>query len=276
MRYFRLTLQYLFKMGKDLRFPVLFLFAFPSAAAIGYYFPITGYINWFADFSVNSFTSYGNMWLSLISRDSLQLAILFIGYILLMMSLSVITTLIIRSMRTGTFQLKNVFGLINENFIPGFFVATVFFISLITFHSLACLFLFLWQKIFHLALALTLSVATVLILLTLLLLCMATQALWMPLMAYYGKSPFKAMTVSIVKSRGKTAQLISFYSIIFAIILGFGLLGTLVKNIWAAWMLNTVSYALSMVLLSTLGVVTFFDIEGITREDLVKRPYLRR
>lgn len=277
MRYFRQTLQYLFAFDKGIRFIKLLLIALPAAAAIGYYFPITGYLEWFASFTENGFATYGEMWLQLVSKDSLQLLILIAGYILLIAAISAICTLIMRSIRLGKFQFKSIFFLINENVFPGFFIATFLLVSLLSYHSLICLFLFLWQKVLLKTAALIVSIITMLLGLTLLMLAYSTQALWLPIMAYYGVRSGKALGLSISKGRAHIPQLFMCYMFLLMVVLGLGLLCMLIRSAWyVTWIINSLSYAFAIVYIVTLSMVSFFDIEGIPREDLAKKPYLWR
>jgi hypothetical protein len=46
--------------------------------------------------------------------------------------------------------------------------------------------------------------------------------------------------------------------------------------LYISWIINTLNYAIATVFFVVLSILSYFDIEGITREDLVKRPYLRR
>ena len=141
MKYISLTLQYLFKLDNGKRFLALFLFALPPGLVLSYYFPITGYLDWFVNYSGN-YASYSDLWLSLVERDTLKIGLLILGYILVIFSVSAITTLTVRSARIGKFQVKSVFYLINENFFSVFLSYDRFFDKLDSFSILALPFLF--------------------------------------------------------------------------------------------------------------------------------------
>ncbi|MGI6523189.1 MAG: hypothetical protein ACOX2Y_04850 [Christensenellales bacterium] len=129
MKYLFLTLQYLFRLDSGKRFLALLLIALPPCILLAYFFPITGYFEWFFNYS-GDYGSYSALWLSLAQRDSLGLGFLVLGYILLVLSVSAITTAVARSVRIGKFQLKNFLYLINENFFPSFYTITFFIIAL--------------------------------------------------------------------------------------------------------------------------------------------------
>lgn len=276
MKYIYLTLQYLFKLDKGKRFLFLMLFALPPCLALAYFFPITGYFDWFISYTGN-YTSYPELWLSLMNRNSLQIGLLILGYILLVISISAITTIIIRSLRIGKFQVKSLFYLINENFFPALYLITFFIISLILFQSLICLFLFLWQTLPGITLGFILSIAITLIGLVLMTLGYSNMVLWLPIMSINGLRPLPALGTSYSKNNTTKKSVFVAYLLAIVFVLMMGYLSYTFKNAWyLSWIINAISYAFMTIYFSTLSILAFFDIEGITREDLVKRPYLRR
>lgn len=276
MKYIFLTLQYLFRLDNGKRFIYLLLFALPACLVIAYYFPITGYFEWFFNYT-GDYTSYTQLWLSLLERDTLKIGILFAGYILLILSVSTIVTTVIRSLRIGKFQIKSIFYLMNENFFPALYLMTFFILSLLLFQSIICLFLFLWQNLESFLLSYLLSLSFTIICLIGVAFIYSGLTLWLPIMSINGLKPFKAMGVSYTKSHKARWQLFVAVIIPLAVIIAIGFISFLFRNIWyISWALNALNYAFSTVYFTSLAILSYFEIENITREDLVKRPYLRR
>lgn len=276
MKYIYLTLQYLFRIDKGKRFLSLLLFAIPSCLVLAYYFPITGYFEWFMHYT-GDYSSYSDLWMSLVERDSLRLGLLFLGYVLLIFSVSAITTLTIRSVRIGKFQIKSPFYLINENFFPSFYLMTFFIVSLVIVQSLVCLFLFLWQTLPGYILGYILSIAIMLISLFLATFLYSGMCLWLPLMSINGLKPFKALGITFSKTHEQKKHLYIAFLFAIAITLLLGFIAFIFREIWyVKWLINTLNYTMATVYFTVLTILAYFDIEGIAREDLIKRPYLRR
>lgn len=276
MKYIKLTLQYLFQLDKGKRFFTLFLLALPSCFVLAYYFPITAYYDWFVNYAGN-FASYGQLWLSLWNRDTLQIGILILGYCLLVLSVASMTTIISRSVRIGKFQLKSLFYLVNENFFPSFYAITFFIIAFLVLQSLLCLFLYLSQTIFNFLVGYISSIFFTLIVLFLGIMIFSTMIIWLPIMSFNGLKPFKALPIAYRKTRFDGKQI--FLAYLFMVIIGIflGALSFVFNNIFILCLLtNTISYTLITVYFITLNIISYFDIECITREDLIKYPYLRR
>lgn len=276
MKYFYLTLQYIFKLDRGKRFVFLMLFALPASLTLAHFFPITGYFQWFVNYSAD-YTTYSTLWLSLMNRSTFQVGLLILGYALLIMAVSAITTIIIRSVRIGKFQVKSLFYLINENFFPAFYLITFFILSLILFQSLVCLFLFLWQILPGVVLGYVLSLLITLIGLILVTWAFSNLVLWLPIMSINGLKPFPAIGTAYSKNNTTKKNFFVAYilAIVFLLIIGF--VSYLFNKIWyISWIIDALNYAFLTVYFATLSILAYFDIEGITREDLVRKPYLRR
>lgn len=276
MKYIAITLQYLFRIDKGKRFLSLLLFALPSSLVLAYYFPITGYFDWFNNYT-GSYISYSELWLSLVQRDTLKVGLLFLGYFLMILSVSAISTLTIRSVRIGRFQIKSPFYLINENFFSSFFLITFFILGWITVQSLLCLFLFLWQILPGYAVGFILSIIIMLISLFLATLFFTRVSLSLPLMCINGLKPLKSIGLAFSKTYPHKNKLLIAYIVAVIGILLLGFVAFIFQKIWyVKLIINTLNYACAIVFFSVLSILSYFDIEGISREDLIKRPYLRR
>ncbi|MDD4316246.1 MAG: hypothetical protein PHC84_03690 [Clostridia bacterium] len=269
-------MQYLFRLDNGKRFLALFLFALPACLMLAAFFPVTGYFEWLLTYT-GAYASYSELWMSLIQRDTLRLGFLFMGYILLVFSVSAITTITIRSMRVGKFQVKSLFYLINENFFPSLALVTAVTVSLLFFQSLICLFLFLWQFIPNQAASYILSMVFSLGIVVLMFYIFSILILWLPVMSINGLKPFKAMETAASKSHSDKGRIFTAYIIPLGVILVLGILSYLLRAIGILkFIINAVSYTLLTVYFTSVSLLAYFEIEGITREDLVKRPYLRR
>lgn len=276
MKYFYLTMQYLFRLDKGKRFLTLFLFALPSCLMLAVFFPVTGYFEWLFDYS-GAYANYGQLWLSLMQRDTFMTGLLIVAYLLLVFSISAITTIVIKSIRIGKFQIKSLFYLINENFFPSLALVTAVIISLLFSHSLICLFLFTWQYIPFAIVSYILSMLSFLLIFFLLTFVCSKLVLWLPIMSINGLSPFRALEAAISKTYPKKRNMFVAYLIPILLLLASGILAYLFRTVGILdFVINVISYTIITVYFCVLSLLAFFEIEGITREDLVKRPYLRR
>lgn len=276
MKYLYLSLQYLLKIDKGKRFLTLLIFALPSCLALAYYFPITGYLEWLINYT-GSYSSYSELWLSLVERDTFKLGLLVLGCILLIFSISSITTLTIRSVRVGKMQVNNIFFLINENFFPSFFMMVFFIVSLLLLQSAICLFLFLWQTIPSFIISYILSIIVLLLGILLIIFICSRMALWLPLMSINGLRPFNALGTSFSKTHPHKKSLFSAYFFLIIIVVTLGFVALFLSYLWyLKWLINALNYTIVTVLFVVTSILAYFDIEQIAREDLTKRPYLRR
>lgn len=269
-------MQYLFRLDKGKRFLTLFLFALPACLLLAVFFPVTGYFEWLFDYS-GVYTSYGQLWLSLMQRDTFMTGLLIVAYLLLVFSISVITTIVIKSIRIGKFQIKSVFYLINENFFPSLALVTAIILSLLFSHSLICLFLFTWQYIPFETVSYILSMLSFLLIFLLLAFIYSKLVLWLPIMSINGLQPFRAIEAAISKNYPKKRSMFIAYLIPMLLLLFTGILAYLFRTVGIMdVVINVISYTIISVYFCVLSLLAFFEIEGISREDLVKRPYLRR
>ncbi len=276
MKYFYLTIQYLFQLDKGKRFLTLFLYALPACLVLSAFFPITGYFEWLFGHG-SAYANYGELWLSLVQRDTFKLGLLIAVYFLLILSVSAITTTIIRSLRVGKFQVKSLFYIINENFLPSLWMVSATMIGLLVFHSLFGLFLFTWQFIPNVALSYALSMISFLLCLSLLTFVFSKLALWLPIMSINGLRPFRAMESAISKTHQKKKNMFVAFSIAVLLLLAAGTIAFFFRAVGILdFVINVVTYTIMLVYYCALSLLAYFDIEGITREDLAKRPYLRR
>ena len=117
MKYFIKTCEYLFKLEKGKRFFLLFLFALPIGVAIAAAMPQGSLINWLSDF--NAATSFREAWSYNGNINILVSGLAVpITFVLILFFLSVMTTVISRSLRVGVFKAESVFRDCNESFIP--------------------------------------------------------------------------------------------------------------------------------------------------------------
>ncbi len=276
MKYFYLTLQYLFKLDKGKRFLTLFLLALPACLLLAAFFPVTGYFEWLFDYS-GAYENYGQLWLSLMQRESFMVGLLIIAYLLLVFSISAITTVVTKSIRIGKFQIKSLFYLINENFFPSLSLVTAVIISLLLTHSLICLFLFTWQYLPLAAVGYIMSMLSFLAIFLLLTFVFSKLVLWLPIMSINGLRPFRAMEAAISKIYPKKRNMFVAYLIPVVLLLASGILAYLFRTVGILdYVINVISYTIIFVYFCVLSLLAYFEIEGITREDLAKRPYLRR
>ena len=269
MDYFRLNCAYLFKNGKGKQFFVFACLVLIPCAIIAYYYPISRIIGWLYNYNSFGFDSWSKLWVSNISlslRGGILCAFAFIMFVL---AQAIISTMISRHLRVGSFSVKGIFFGINENFFPALF-ATLGFVFLLLFsYTIISLFVFMWFFVNIKALGLILTVATIIILVIIFIYSWATTNLWLPVMSFNGLNAFKSFSVAFYKSRISQKKFFVPYLVLVALIIGFGFASYYTRMIPAlSCILTTVSYIFASVFIISFSFISYFKVEEIPREDL--------
>lgn len=269
MDYFRLTWSYLFKNGKGRQFIVFAALALIPCAIFAYFYPLSNFIGWIANYYQHSVPSWNILWLG-VFPVSLK------GYFLIAFASScfvfaeaAISTMISRHLRVGRFSTKGIFLSANENFFPALFSCLGFIFSIIIMHTILSLFLFLWLTIKIKILGLIFSCISITILVTLFIYMWATTNLWLPIMSFNGLNVFKSFSVAFYKSRINQKKFFITYIVVIGIVVGFAFAAHYARIIpMLPFILTTISYVFASVFIIAFNFISYFKAESIPREDL--------
>lgn len=272
-----MTLEYVFVKQKGKHFLTFLLFAIMPALVLSYIFPPSHYIAIFANYNTPNFANFGRLWLPLFDHPIWTLVIFVCGLLMLVFAIAAINSIIMRHFRVNDFSLPQLFISTDENFFPSFAIALTAIILALLLHTFNCLFILLWYSLRSSVLGLTLSITSVLLLLITGLYMWASLTMWLPIMSFNGIPVFKALQLSFAKSQNyhKKMFLTNFT------IASFGLIFTI-----AAWLCRSITpirilldacvYIMYITLSIPATFITYCDVEGIKREDLIQSPYKRR
>ncbi len=265
MKYIKLVLEYLIKFEKGRRFFLTALVALPFAVLAAFALPLDVYFGWFLGHE-GQYESFGTLIES-------QLAGFNVYFFLGTIAAAILTVASITGMhnfclRTGKFRIGNLLKGINDNFKASLQV-TLYIMAILVIGSLVTAFFVYPIGLIEVSwLVKTLSIILVLVFGGMLTVIITNFILFMPIMTYNGTSFFRTFSLSIEKT-----QQASFKKLFFAVLTSvgavflIGFVSGLIKNRIAGIVLSIVAYDLVAVYLITLSVLTYFDVEGLERED---------
>ncbi|HKL73917.1 MAG TPA: hypothetical protein VJ903_03395 [Clostridia bacterium] len=277
MKYLTLTFDYLFKRGKGKHFLVFSLFALLPSAVLAYFFPASDLVSLFANYNTVSLASYGSLWLNIYSQTPWSLTALICTFVLSGFCHASICSIITRHFRVNDFSIPKIFHSMNENFFPAITVLVFVYLLILIVHSIGCLFIFLWFSLSNKILGLVLAAIFQILSIMGAVYIKSALTLWLPIMSFNGLPMRRAISTAFYKSRSFQKQVFvsSLIPILFSLCLCIG--AYFVSHIWyISWILNTIAYLFSVVVIITLDFVTFCEVEGVSREDLLQSPYKRR
>jgi hypothetical protein len=276
MKYLNLTFDYLFKRGKGKHFLVFAMFALIPCAVMAYFFPASKLVGLFTNYNTVTFTSYGAIWLNIFSHTRLSLIAAICSFILFGFCCASICSIITRHFRVNDFSIPKVFHSMNENFFPALTVIVFVYLLILIMHSIGCLFIYLWFSLSTKVIGLILAIIFELLCILVGVYIISALTLWLPIMSFNGLPMFRAMSTAFYKSRSFQKHV--FVGTLFPIIvtLCVCIVAYFIQIWYISWILNTFAYIFAVVVIITLDFVTFCEVEGVSREDLLQSPYKRR
>lgn len=267
MKYFIKTCEYLFKLEKGKRFFVLFLFALPIGVAIAAAMPQGSLINWLSDF--NSATSFREAWSYNGNINILVSGLAVpITFVLILFFLSVMTTVISRSLRVGVFKAESVFRDCNESFIPVLQGAFGYIVTALLLKVLMTLLLQLISRIELAVIAAILTAIVAVITYVGFFMLLTLGILYLPFMSFNGLGTFEAFIQAAGKLSGGTYRRMAFAVIIPSLIVpAIGMAVGVANSLIASVIVESVLNAVLLTYIVTLAFVSYYEILGLTRED---------
>ncbi|HIU60424.1 MAG TPA: hypothetical protein IAB05_03410 [Candidatus Stercoripulliclostridium merdigallinarum] len=267
MKYFIKTCEYLFKLEKGKRFFVLFLFALPIGVAIAAAMPQGSLINWLSDF--NAATSFREAWSYNGNINILVSGLAVpITFVLILFFLSVMTTVISRSLRVGVFKAESVFRDCNESFIPVLQGAFGYIVTALLLKVLMTLLLQLISRIELAVIAAILTAIVAVITYVGFFMLLTLGILYLPFMSFNGLGTFEAFIQAAGKLSGGTYRRMAFAVIIPSLIVpAIGMAVGVAHSLIASVIVESVLNAVLLTYIVTLAFVSYYEILGLTRED---------
>lgn len=267
MKYFKKCIEYLFKLEHGKRFLILFLFAVPTGVAASVAMPFGVVTKWLSAF--NEAPSFEEAWnFNGVVNELMAGVAVPVCFILALFFLSVMATIIARSLRVGVFKPESVFRDFNEGFIPVLHGVVVYFVEALLIKVLMTLLLALVSTSKSVWLAATLSVLIIIMAYIGFFMLVTLGILYLPFMSFNGLGAFAAFTQAAGKLSGGTYRRMSFAvlvpaAMVLVISLSVGAAGSAVASVIVESLLN----AALITYLTALAFVSYYEILGLQRED---------
>ncbi len=272
-----MTFDYLFRRGKGKHFLVFALFALLPSAVMAFFLPASNLVGLFANYSTVALKNYGTLWLTLFSHARWAPIALISSFILYGFCYASMCAMITRHFRVNDFSIPKIFHSMNEYFFPALTVLVFVCLLILIMHTVGCLFIYLWFSLPSKIAGLVLGIVSELLVIAGGIYVIAALTLWLPTMAFNGLPMIRAMSTAFYKSRTFQKKAFSCTLIPALISICLCIAAYFAGRAWyITWILNTLSYLFCIVVLVTLDFVTFCEVEGIPREDLLQSPYKRR
>ncbi len=263
--YFKKTLEYLFVIGKGKRFSALMLIMLPLGLALALFMPNTIYSYKWSEYQAGNtdFLAHWNMHTHLN-----YWILLLIVFILGVIAIAIVTTVVSRSLRVGTFKIKHPFKEMNENVFSSFF-----FMVYILFTLLCCKVLLTLLLVLAGSLTFSNIVSYIVVVISLLAtaiifhLIVSMQLLVLPTMAINGVKLKSASLSSIRKCGANLGKIFGAIAIPYIFVAVIGVLVSITKILWLHILVDTLLYSAYAVYFVVLSLIVYYEIEQIKRED---------
>ncbi len=267
MKYISLVFEYLFKFEKGKRFFWTMLVVTPVALLAAFCLPLDIYFGWFVT-HVGQYDSYSALLAS--SFSGINGWLYAVIFLLCTLTMASVTGMMNFCLRTGRFKVGNLLRGINDNFFSSAFVAVSYFAIALLGQLFITFFLYPIGLINTPWLVTMLSII-VLVLFGVMMTLLATSTLMtLPIITFYGTNPFRSVGSAVSKSQSDFGRL--FTAVALPVVM-LGIVGFIIALIgirWISVLLSFFIYGFIIVYCVTLSILTFFDVEGLSREDTPK------
>lgn len=274
MKYIKSTLQFLFILDKGKRLLYMFLMLVPASIIVSLVFPLDIYIKWIVNYDV-PYESFSLLWSSLLP-STLRVDLFILALLLVVISYSAISTLTLRCFRVGVFNAKGYLRAANDNFFPAFYLISSVIIFYVFWQFVLALFLYLFQTFNSVLLTVIFSSILMIIWAIGLIFLLVPVIVWFPIMAINGVSPFKALGIAIQKVNPKTLSIAFSIAFIIAAIILINILSGFLNFNFVSIIINTLTFSFGFCYIVVLSMIVYFDIEGLSREDISRSLYFSR
>lgn len=274
MRYLRKTLQYLLILENGKRLLTLFLISVPAGIAASFAFPTESVYEWIKNYSVGN-TNFWQNWTLGGSRFAVWMGLLAM-FMLLIFSISVMASIVSRSLRVGVFKVERLIYEFNESFFPAFFTVLLYILAYIVTKTIITLFLVLWQTLKFKALSLGLSLFTFALLLCGASLLLSYTVMFLPTMSFNGLKARDALIASVRKCGGKARKILPAIALPIAVVIVIGSLIAIFEIPLLSQIIDSVLYSLLFAYLLSLSMISYYEIEQLKREDYPREYFFRK
>jgi hypothetical protein len=274
MKYIKSVLQFFFILDKGKRLAHFLIVVLPLSFLVSTFFPLDTYISWIASYS-SPYPTFSALWLSL-QPSTFHWSAFIIAFLALIIVFSAYATLTLKCFRVGRFSIKGFFRSANDNFIAALYLVAGIAVLYLIWQFVLALFLFLCQKAPSIVWVKVFSYISLAVWSGVFLPMLMPPVMWFPLMAINGLSPAQAFGRALQKSAQKGSAIILSLAFMFLVIVAIGVISGLVGNGAFSLIFNAIAFTIGFCYFAVLNMAVYFDIEGITREDVTRSLYFSR
>lgn len=271
MKHINTTLKYLFSIEKGKRYLCLFVMILPLSFLFACEVPMGNFINWIKTFTIGG--DFKSVFLIFVEfKWKTYLLIIVLG----VFGLSIISTIISRSLRVGKFYIDNIIRETNESFFPAVYICAIALGMYLMLKILNTSFLYLWQLIPSQILALLLTIIFLSLTFIVFLIIVAMLLLCLPIMVFKGVRPYTAVGESIQKTSREFFKLLGAVVLPTLLALFLGVMFSLIGNRLLSIIIDTIVYGTTAIYYVTLSFVSFYNVENLPRVDIPRSYYYKK
>ncbi len=274
MKYFKKTLEYLFKLEHGKRFFVLCLLAIPAGIAVAFTARTVVYYDYFKSFEISTLSFLNTFALGDLSDLKFMVIAGAVAFLGLIFGISVMSSVVSRNLRVGVFKLNLRLGYeINEAIIPSFSAIVTAFILVILAKIFQASLFMLASTFSSRILAIVLFICVVILELALVSFAISTAVLYLPYMTINGLNPISALTQSIHGIENTKGRL--FLCVFIPVFLKYVIAGlvAMAENFIVSLVVESLMNVLVLVYFVTLSFVSYYEINELPREDYPRDYY---
>ena len=273
MNYLKKTFEYLFILENGKRLVTLFLLSVPAGITMSFVAPTWAMHDWIKNYEVGN-TGFWYNWNLGEAGTTFWIALLVL-FVFMVVTASVLSSIISRSLRVGVFKVNRVFDEFNESFFPALYAMVAYLVIFLASKSIMALFLVLWQNLSWVSLSMSLSLATVILVIVGICLFCSLTLIYLPLMTFNGLKPLDAFVTSLQKCGRGVWKLFPSIIIPIALIVTIGNLFGLLQIPLLSFIIDSVCYSFLIAYFVTLTMISYYGIEQIKREDYPREYFFR-
>jgi hypothetical protein len=273
MTYLKKTLEYLFVLERGKRAILLFLISVPAGVTLSFVAPTGMLTEWLSHYTVGN-TDFWFLW-NYGGRGLFFWIWLAVLYFLSVFCISVLSSIVSRSLRVGKFKINSLAEEFNDSFFAGIFTASLYMILFLVGKTLVTLLMVLWQTVRSVLFSAVLSGVTLLAVMFGMCVFGSFTLLLLPLMSFNGLRFRPAVAGSVQKCGRVLWRIVPALAVPLAVLAVSGGLLALIRISLLSKIWDIVAYSMMFPYLVTLTMVSYYDIENIPREDYPREYFFR-
>ncbi len=274
MKYFKKTLEYLFKLEHGKRLLVLCLLAIPAGIAVAFTAPASVHYNYLKSFEISTLNFLNTFALGDVADLKFMVVAGVVAFLGLIFGISVMSSVVSRNLRVGVFKLNLRLGYeINEAIIPSFSAIVTALILVIIAKILQAALYMLAHTFSSRVFAVVFFIFILILVLALVSYAISIGILYLPYMTINGLNPVVALTQSIHGTENTTGRL--FLCVFIPVFLKYaiGVAVAIAENFIISLVVESIMNVFVLVYLLTLSFVSYYEINELPREDYPRDYY---